>query len=108
MTTPLGDVFTSDNLNAAGAVPSATQALSTTKHDGKCLEPQLVDKVVAQKRLDQAAAAMNLEVGSILRLERPNGCNGIALQQHRVFPREPHRATRGDVLIARSMPGASP
>ena len=52
----------------------AKEALAAADGDRKYFEPQFIDQIVFQKRLDEIAAAVNLQFGAAGRLQDMTSC----------------------------------
>ena len=62
MTTPVVETLRVDELQARRDRAIREQPLAGAEDDGKHPQVELVDEVVAQQRLDQVAAAVDLEL----------------------------------------------
>ena len=87
-----------DELQTGGDGAVREQALARPKDEGEDPQLVLVDKVVAQERLDQVPAAMDLQVGPVSLLERGDAFGRVSLDQDRIAPRQRGVTSRGDVL----------
>ena len=74
---------------------SANSRLPVAEDHREDPEVELVDEVVAQQRLDQVVAAVDLELGSVGLLERCDGLGRVAVEvhdgtrvEHRLLPRD--------------------
>src|SRR5690349_17793070 len=72
--------------------------LVSTDNDRKDPEPELVDQVVAQQRLDEVPAAVHLQCRPVAILERRDAFSGVSFDQDRGTPGQRGLTPRRDVL----------
>src|SRR5712691_2728246 len=64
----------------------AKEPLSGSQGDRVNLEPELVDQIVLEQRLNQVAASVHLELGALFLLELPDLADNIAINWDGVLP----------------------
>jgi len=74
------------------------QALARPDDEREDPQAVLVDKVVAQQRLDQVSAAVHLQLWPVFLLERRDALGRVPLDQDRVVPLQRGTTPRRDVL----------
>src|SRR4051812_39376248 len=87
-----------DELESAGDRPLGEQALARPDDDRKGPQPVAVDEVVTDQGLNEVAAAVDLQLGTVLLLERGDASGSIAVDQYRAIPGQVWTAARYDVL----------
>ena len=76
--TPVFETWLSTSVSAAGDRAVAEEALPGAEHHGEDPEAVLVDEVVLEQRLDEARAAVDLDLGAVLALERRDVLGDVA------------------------------
>src|SRR6202035_3874401 len=78
------------------------QALAGAERNRECLQPELVDQIVLEQRLNQVAASVNLELWAIFGLELLDLSDHITADWHRRFPFKTH-GPPGDNVFGRAV-----
>ena len=86
-----------EQLQRAGDDAVTEEPFAGTDHHGEYPEPVLVDQSVPEQRLDQARAAVDLDLGAILTLQLRH-ILGHAADKDGVAPLHLLQGSRGDVL----------
>src|SRR5438552_210497 len=76
----------------------AEEPLSGSQGDGINLEPELVDQIVLEQRLNQVAASVHLELRAIFLLELLDLADDIAVDGDGLLPVGADRAVRDDIF----------
>src|SRR5690606_21753613 len=87
-----------DEAEAAGDRALPEEALARADHDGEVPEPQHVDKIVPEQRLEEVAAAVDLDLAAFPRLEPGDLPGHVATEQGGVVPADLVERPRRDVL----------
>src|SRR5438132_10839295 len=75
----------------------AKETLSGSQGDRVNLEPELVDQIVLEQRLNQVAASVHLELGAVCLLELLDLADDIAVDGYGLLPSGADRAVRDDL-----------
>src|SRR6184192_1941843 len=89
---------------AEGHCAISEQALPRPKRDWERLEPELVNEIALQQRLNQVAASVNLELRTTFGLELLDLGDDITVDEHRRFPIDIDRSVRDNVFRGRIDP----
>src|SRR5437588_2955218 len=76
----------------------AKETLSGSQRDRINLEPELVDQIVLEQRLNQVAASVHLELRAIFLLELPDLADDIAVDRDGLLPIGADGPVRDDVF----------
>src|SRR3982074_420024 len=76
----------------------AKQTLSGSQGDRENLEPEFVDQIILEQRLNQVAASVHLELGAVSLLELLDLADDIAVDGDGLLPIGADRAVRDDIF----------
>ena len=83
--TPVFETSLPTSFMPAGIVPSPKKRLPVPSTTGKIQSRNSVDEVVPQQRLDEAGAAVHLDLRAVLALERRDVLGNVALIRAELF-----------------------
>jgi hypothetical protein len=99
MVTPVEETCEFASSRPAGTVPPSNRRFPCRARAGRST-PELVDEPVLEQRLDQVCAAVHLQLGAVLLLERAEPVGQLAFDQLSVLPLELGERGRGHVMGA--------
>jgi len=79
MITPEGETFESMTSRPPAGVPGLEEPLALAEDDRERPDVELVDQPVGVQRLDEVGAALDLDLGTVLRLDGVDGVGQRAL-----------------------------